>query len=114
MWHVGQARDAAEGIQVERVGRLEWRPSPPPTTFPFQPGRRAPMRIPQAGLIVTILGTMALCLPVLADGSAGKVTTVAVPGGKPVVARTDKEGAVHILLESEGGPKYAKSTDGGV
>src|SRR4051794_32258135 len=51
----------------------------------------------------------------LADDSAGKVTTVAVPdGGKPVVARTDKSGAVHLLFDSEDGPRYVKSTDGGV
>jgi hypothetical protein len=53
--------------------------------------------------------------PAIADDSAGKVTTVAVPGGgKPVVARTDKEGTVHLLCDSPEGPKYLKSSDGGV
>jgi hypothetical protein len=30
------------------------------------------------------------------------------------VARTDREGAVHLLYDSEDGPKYAKSSDGGL
>src|SRR5262249_48347801 len=55
------------------------------------------------------------CPPATAGDSTGKVTTVPAPGGgKPVVARTDREGAVHLLFDSEGGPRYAKSTDGGV
>jgi hypothetical protein len=50
-----------------------------------------------------------------AEDGASRVTTVAVPGGgKPVVARTDREGAVHLLYDSEDGPKYAKSSDGGL
>src|SRR3954453_20192497 len=73
------------------------------------------MRIRNAVLPVSVLGTFPLGLPVVADDSSGKVTTVAVPGGgKPIVARTDKEGAVHLLFDSGDGPKYAKSTDGGV
>jgi hypothetical protein len=48
-----------------------------------------------------------------AGDSAGKVTVVAVPGGgKPVVARTDKCGTVHLLFDSEDGPKCARSSDG--
>jgi hypothetical protein len=65
--------------------------------------------------IVAALGTLSLCPSAIADDSAGKVRTVAVPGGgKPVVARTDKQGAVHLLYDSEDGPQYAKSSDGGV
>ena len=30
------------------------------------------------------------------------------------MARTDKEGAIHLLFDSEDGPRYAKSTDNGV
>jgi hypothetical protein len=49
-----------------------------------------------------------------AEEPAGKVTTVTAPGGgKPVVARTDTERAVHLLFDSADGPMYAKSTDGG-
>ena len=73
------------------------------------------MRIPQSWFTVAVLTTMSLCLPALADDSAGKVVTVAVPGGgKPVAARTGKDGAVHLLCDSPEGPKYLKSTDGGV
>jgi hypothetical protein len=50
------------------------------------------------------------------DGGSRKVTIVAVPGGsgKPVVARSDKEGAIHLLFDSEDGPRYVKSADDGV
>src|SRR5262249_10861735 len=73
------------------------------------------MRIPHAGCLLTVLCMMTSWPPAVAGESAGRVTTVAAPGGgKPVVARTDKEGAVHLLFDSEGGPRYAKSTDGGV
>jgi hypothetical protein len=45
------------------------------------------------------------------DGSV-KVTTVPIPErGRPVVARIDNEGVIHLLFDSAGGPKYAKSTD---
>jgi hypothetical protein len=58
---------------------------------------------------------MTPCLPAIADDPAGKVVAVAVPGGgKPVAARTGKDGAVHLLCDSPEGPKYLKSTDGGV
>lgn len=73
------------------------------------------MRIRNAMLAVVVLGTLPLGLSAVADDSAAKVTTVAVPGGgKPVVARTDNDGAVHLLFDSGDGPRYAKSTDGGV
>ena len=72
------------------------------------------MRIRPARFIVAALGTIPLCLPVLADDSDRRVTTVAVlGGGRPVVARADKDGTVHLLFDSEEGPKYARSTDGG-
>src|SRR5262249_11889095 len=35
-------------------------------------------------------------------------------GAKPVVARTDREGTVHLLCDSREGPRYLRSTDGGV
>ncbi len=73
------------------------------------------MKISKAGFIVAILNTIPLCLPVLADDSADRVVTVTVPGGsKPIVARTDKKGAIHLLCDSPEGPKYLKSADGGV
>jgi hypothetical protein len=44
----------------------------------------------------------------------GSVTTVPVPGGgRPVVARADAEGAIHLFYDSGDGPKYARSSDGG-
>src|SRR5262245_16642939 len=73
------------------------------------------MQISHAGCLLTVLCVMSSGPPAIAGDSAGKVTTVAVPGGgKPVVARADKDGAVHLLFDSEDGPKYAKSAGGGL
>jgi hypothetical protein len=73
------------------------------------------MKIRWEILLVAALCTMTSGDPATADDVTDRVTTVPAPGGgKPVVARTDKEGAVHLLCDSEGGPRYAKSTDGGV
>ena len=45
----------------------------------------------------------------------GNVTTVPVPeGGKPVIAKTDNDGTIHLLYDSEHGPKYARSANGGL
>ena len=72
------------------------------------------MTIQQAGSILAVLSTMFYCPPAAnADDRVGKVTTVPVPGrGQPVVAKTDAEGTIHLLYDSEDGPKYARSTDG--
>ena len=76
------------------------------------------MRIQQAGCILAILGTTTSCLPAAsADDGAGKVATVSVSVaalGRPIVAKTDVEGTIHLLCDSQDGPKYAKSSDGGV
>src|SRR5262249_39032795 len=52
------------------------------------------------------------------DGAGGDavkgVTTVPVPeGGRPVVARADAGGTIHLLYNSADGPKYVKSSDNG-
>jgi hypothetical protein len=74
------------------------------------------MTIQQAGSAVALLSAMVVCSPAtIADDGTNTVTTVSVPGnGKPVVAKTDKEGAIHLVYDSEDGPKYVKSTDGGL
>ncbi len=74
------------------------------------------MTISQAASAMTLLSTFLFFSPVTNAGErASKVTTVAVPdGGRPVVAKTDKEGAIHLLYDSDNGPKYAKSSDGGL
>ena len=47
-------------------------------------------------------------------GAADAVTTLPVPdGGRPVVARTDAEGAIHVLYNTADGPRYVKSSDDG-
>jgi hypothetical protein len=74
------------------------------------------MTVSQARSAFVLVGTLFFCLPVTnADDGSSKVTTVAVPGGgKPVAAKTDKEGAIHLLYDSEDGPEYVKSSDGGL
>lgn len=50
-----------------------------------------------------------------AGDGASRVTTVSVPdGGKPMVAKTDEQGTIHLLYDSDDGPKYAKSSDEGL
>src|SRR4051794_907100 len=74
------------------------------------------MKIHQVGSAFALLGSIFIFTSgsVAAD-AARKVTTVAITGGgKPVVAKTDEEGAIHLLYDSEDGPKYAKSSDGGL
>jgi hypothetical protein len=74
------------------------------------------MTIQQAGSALALLSTLLVCPPAtIADDVTSKVTTVSVPGnGKPVVAKTDKEGAIHLVYDSADGPKYVKSSDGGL
>ena len=72
------------------------------------------MTLRRSGTALALLGTMTLCSATNADDRSSKVTLRPVPdGGRPVVARTDGEGAIHLLFESDGGPRYARSTDGG-
>src|SRR5262249_8505046 len=84
---------------------------------PFQrPSRLPPMTIQQSGSALAVLSTMFLCdLTANADDRAGKVTTAPVSAvGRPVMAKTDSVGTIHLLCDAEGGPRYAKSIDGGV
>jgi hypothetical protein len=49
-----------------------------------------------------------------AEDGINSVTTVPVPeGGRPVAARVDGEGTIHLLYNSADGPKYVKSSDSG-
>src|SRR5206468_3396965 len=68
----------------------------------------------QAGSVLAVLSTIFFRPPAAnADDGIAKVTTVAVPGrGRPVVAKTDAHGTIHLLYDSKDGPKYARSTDG--
>ena len=74
------------------------------------------MTIQRSASALAVLSTMFLCAPTAnADDGAGKVTAVPVLAvGRPVVAKTDSVGTIHLLCDSEDGPKYAKSIDGGV
>ena len=48
-----------------------------------------------------------------ADGAADVKTYPAPDGGRVVTAQADADGAIHLLYDSAGGPRYAKSVDGG-
>lgn len=57
-------------------------------------------------LLVTAIGTE-LC-------AAEKVLMTPVPaGGKPMAAKTDAKGTIHVIFDTASGPQYAKSTDNG-
>jgi hypothetical protein len=74
------------------------------------------MPIQQATSALAVLSALVVWpLAANANDGAGKVTTVRVPAvGRPATARTDSAGTIHLLCDSEDGPKYAKSLDGGV
>jgi hypothetical protein len=74
------------------------------------------MTIQQAGCVLALLSTVSFCPPAASgDDASGKVTTVPVPGGgQPAVAKIDAQGTVHLVFNSQDGPKYAKSSDGGL
>ncbi len=73
------------------------------------------MRISQAGSALAVLGVWFFCSAAAeALDATGRVTTVALPGGgKPVAARIDRTGGIHVLFDSADGPTYVKSTDQG-
>ena len=74
------------------------------------------MTIQQIASAIAVVGTIVLCTPAAkADEGTSRVIarTLPRPGG-PVVAKTDADGAIHLLYDSEDGPKYGKSTDDGV
>jgi hypothetical protein len=74
------------------------------------------MTIQQARSVLSLLSMLCFCpLAASADDRTGRVTTTSVPAvGRPVVAKTDSAGTIHLLCDSEGGPRYANSIDGGV
>jgi hypothetical protein len=46
--------------------------------------------------------------------AANKIRTVAAPeNGQPVVAKSDSEGAIHLIFQSKEGPQYGSSNDNG-
>src|SRR5690348_16704314 len=72
------------------------------------------MPIQQSGFAFAVLGTMLLGSPAATHDGAAKVTTIAVSAlGNPTVARIDTQGTIHLLCDSQDGPRYARSTDGG-
>jgi len=74
------------------------------------------MTIQRAGPALALLSAFFFSPRVTsADDLAGMVRTVSVPeGGKPIVARTDRNGSIHLLYDSALGPRYARSADGGL
>jgi hypothetical protein len=74
------------------------------------------MTIQQVGSAFALLSTVCIWPSAAnADDGGGKVTTVPVTAvGRPVVAKTDSVGTIHLLCDSDDGPKYARSSDGGV
>lgn len=61
------------------------------------------------------LGALALSLSTAnAAGVKQKVVPVQVPnGGRPVAAKCDSEGTIHLVYDTDDGPQYVKSSDNG-
>src|SRR5262245_30950824 len=66
----------------------------------------------------TWLTTLCLILGTLvtsANEAARRVTIVRVPGASKIVkAQMGGDNTIHVLLDSEDGPRYVKSTDAGI
>lgn len=63
--------------------------------------------------LVLGIGVCANSAAIAAD-RAPKVTTIAVPhGGRPIVAKCDAEGTIHMVYDSADGPQYVRSIDNG-
>src|SRR5487761_710695 len=74
-----------------------------------------PMMVRSTHVHLTRIGA-GVFAALLATASSGKaanhITTVAVPhGGRPIAAKTDSKGAIHLLYNSDDGPQYVRSTD---
>jgi hypothetical protein len=83
---------------------------------PFErPSRILSMTFDYLRRALAVLSTTILCgLAANADDKTTKVRSVAVAAGcRPVVAKTDSGGTIHVLSDSQNGPKYAKSVDAG-
>ncbi len=72
-------------------------------------------RAEQAAAVLAALWAILLSLQTAgAADRVNRVTTVPVPDrGRPVAAKTDAEGTIHLLYDSADGPQYVKSTDKG-
>jgi hypothetical protein len=100
---------------MEFAPRLQWPLASAPKNYSLGIIEVFHMTIQQAGSALVVLSTMFFCCSLSANADDGNVTLVSVPGrGRPVVARTDTEGTIHVLFDSEDGPKYVRSTDGGM
>ncbi len=73
------------------------------------------MKIPRVLSALAVLSAIFFCRSrAIADDGAGQVTTVPVPGqGRPFVAKTDTKGTIHLLCDSDDGPRYARTVDDG-
>ncbi len=64
-------------------------------------------------ILLTVSLGLSLAVTKVASGE-NNVTMISVPeGGQPISAKTDSQGAIHLLFNSPDGPRYAKSTDNG-
>ncbi len=68
------------------------------------------MRTHQVGFGLALLSTLVVCAPRADAGDgASKVMKVRVPGGgRPVAAKTDETGTIHLVYDSEDGPRYER------
>jgi hypothetical protein len=103
-------------VLIFALGRATSPPQSDPIVPLDQVSRESPMTNAQAESALCLLSTLIFYAPeTKADHGASEVMTFRVPdGGKPVTARIDRKGMIHLLYDSIDGPKYAKSADGGL
>ena len=72
-------------------------------------------RIPSAiRCVVIALGVIFTAAIAARAADADRVSTARVPGGlRPIKAQAGPEGGIHVIADSDGGPQYVMSRDGG-
>lgn len=69
---------------------------------------------PSATALLALTALLCGLRVVRADTSADRVTIIPVPAhGRPLVARADAEGTIHLLYGTTAGPQYVRSADHG-
>ena len=68
-----------------------------------------------AASTIVIVGAVLLSLPAVRAGDkVNQVTTVPVPdNGRPMAAKLDAAGTIHLLYDTKDGPQYVRSLDRG-
>jgi hypothetical protein len=95
---------------------LAFSPSRRPLSFTLNPN---PEMKPHSEIVLAINTCILLLLVAVpaspADETAGRVRSIQIPGvSKMFKAQRGPDGAIHLLFDADGGPRYVKSQDDGL